>query len=133
MCIAEPEFVTFREPRNRFQEIDSAGLVSLVGRYFKLQNTGCRTGRQAGNRFLGSLKGLQIRVLNTYRQEVDQKYAAHTVCKTHFIIQVTHYARNGEVKIVKILRSSQIYVSPKFSIQCIILVTTRPVNKSNTK
>ncbi len=48
----------FNEPRNRFHGIDSASLCSRAGRYVKL---GCRTARQAWNRFLGSLKGLQIR------------------------------------------------------------------------
>ncbi len=45
-------------PRNRFQGFDSASLCSLTGHYVKY---GCRTGPHAENRFLGSLKGLQIR------------------------------------------------------------------------
>jgi hypothetical protein len=43
------------------QGIDSAIPCSLAGRYYKW---GCRTGPLgAGNRFLGSVKGLQIRAL----------------------------------------------------------------------
>jgi hypothetical protein len=30
---AEPEFLTFKEPRNRFQGINSASPCSLAGRY----------------------------------------------------------------------------------------------------
>jgi hypothetical protein len=30
---SEPEFLTFKEPRNRFQGINSASLCSLTGRY----------------------------------------------------------------------------------------------------
>jgi hypothetical protein len=46
------------ELRNRFQGIDSASPCSLTSRYDK---KGCSTGTPTGNRFLGSLKGLQIR------------------------------------------------------------------------
>ena len=46
------------EPRNRFRRIDSASLCSLAGRYDKY---GCPTGLPGWDRFLGSLKGLQIR------------------------------------------------------------------------
>jgi hypothetical protein len=48
------------EPKNRFHGIDSASLCSLVGRY---DNRVVVPARQAENRFLGSLKGLQIRTL----------------------------------------------------------------------
>ncbi len=41
----EPDYVMFREPRNRFQEIDSASLCSLTGRY---DNPFCRTGPSEG-------------------------------------------------------------------------------------
>jgi hypothetical protein len=49
----------FKEPRNRFQGIDSASLFSLAGRYVK---EGVVPAYQAGegDRFLGSLKGLKI-------------------------------------------------------------------------
>ncbi len=45
---------------NQFPGIDSASLCGLAGRYVVLA---C----QAGNRFLGSLKGLQIRALYLLR------------------------------------------------------------------
>jgi hypothetical protein len=51
---------TFKGRRNRFRGIDSASLCSLAGQYDK---EGCPTGPPDGNRFLGSLKGLQIRAL----------------------------------------------------------------------
>ena len=47
----------FKKARNRFQGIESASLCSMYGKY-------CRVVvpvRQAGNQFLGSLKGVQIR------------------------------------------------------------------------
>jgi hypothetical protein len=45
------------EPGNRFRGVDSASLCSLpAGR----TNRVCVPACQAGNRFLGSLKGLQI-------------------------------------------------------------------------
>ncbi len=68
---------TFTEPRNRFQGMNSVSLCSLAGRYdnpistrclapidclkipalaARYDKQGCRTGPQAGNRFLGSLK-----------------------------------------------------------------------------
>jgi hypothetical protein len=42
------------ESRNRFRGIDFASLCNLAGQYDK---QGCEPGRQAGNRFLGSLEG----------------------------------------------------------------------------
>jgi hypothetical protein len=47
--------------------IDSASLFSMAGRYDKWVVV---TGRQAGNRFLGSLKGLQIRALYSLKSEL---------------------------------------------------------------
>jgi hypothetical protein len=46
--------------RLRSPEIDSAGLCSLADRYYT-SNKVIVLARQAGNRFLGSLKGLKIR------------------------------------------------------------------------
>ncbi len=48
------------EHRNRFREIDSASPCSSAGRY---ENRVDVLARQAGNRFLGSSNGLQIRAL----------------------------------------------------------------------
>jgi hypothetical protein len=52
------------KPRNRFLEIDSTSLCSLAGRYDVAWRAGTTNRvvvptRQAGNRFLGSLKGLK--------------------------------------------------------------------------
>jgi hypothetical protein len=33
LCSLSPNFLTFKEPKNRFQGINSAGLCSLAGRY----------------------------------------------------------------------------------------------------
>ncbi len=49
-----------KEPRYRFQGNYTASLCSLAGRCVK---KGCHTERHAKNRFLGSLKGLQIQAL----------------------------------------------------------------------
>ncbi len=51
----------FKELRIRFQGIDSASLCSLAGRYVKKGCVCVVLARQAGNRSLGSSKGLQIR------------------------------------------------------------------------
>jgi hypothetical protein len=48
------------EPRNRSRGIDSASLQYVTWRA-GTTNRVVVTGRQDGNRFLGSLKGLQIR------------------------------------------------------------------------
>jgi hypothetical protein len=59
--LASPNLLTFKEVRNRYHGIDSASLCIVAGRYVKKD---CRIpARQAGNRFLGSSKGLQIRAL----------------------------------------------------------------------
>jgi hypothetical protein len=50
----------FKEPRNRIQGIDSVSLGSLAGVQVRQIGLSYRP-RQAKNRFLGSLKGLQIR------------------------------------------------------------------------
>jgi hypothetical protein len=48
------------ELRNKFRGVDSTCLRSLAGQY---KNRVVVPARQAGNRFLGSIKGLQIRAL----------------------------------------------------------------------
>jgi hypothetical protein len=51
---SESEFVTFKEPRNRFRHpMYPGGPVRQIGLLYRPA--------RAGNRFLGSLKGLQIR------------------------------------------------------------------------
>ncbi len=72
--------------RLRSPGIDSA---SLAGRYDK---EGCPTGPPAGNRLLGSLKGLQIRVLRwigglsppPLHSSVLSNYLQFSVCKSAF-------------------------------------------------
>ncbi len=64
----EPVFVKFMEPRNRFRGIDSASLCSLAGRYDKY---GCPTGLAGWDRFLSSLKDLQIRAQFKFIHFVD--------------------------------------------------------------
>jgi hypothetical protein len=54
----ESEFVNVKEPRNRFQGIDSATNAAWrAGKSTRI----VVPARQAGSRFLGPLKGLQIR------------------------------------------------------------------------
>jgi hypothetical protein len=52
--------LTFKDPRNQFQGIDSASLLDC---WAGTSNRLDIPAHQAGNRFLGSLKGLQIRAL----------------------------------------------------------------------
>ena len=56
-----PNLWMSNEPRNWFQEIDSASLYSLAG---GTSNKVAVPAHQAGNRIMGSLKGLQIRAMS---------------------------------------------------------------------
>jgi hypothetical protein len=51
--VLSPNFQTFKEPRNRFQGINSASLWSLAGRY----------DNPIPNRFLAPIKCLKFRIL----------------------------------------------------------------------
>ncbi len=55
-----PYLYTFMEPRNRFRGIEFASLCSLAGQYDKY---GFVPARLAENRYLVSIKDLQIRAL----------------------------------------------------------------------
>ncbi len=58
-----PYFYKFNKPMNRFQGIDSPANVASLAWRAGTSNRVVVPTRQAGNRFLGSLKGLQIRAL----------------------------------------------------------------------